>query len=457
MGYQDFLRDKQIIDPPAGLTEVPALHPRLFEFQRDIVAWACRRGRAAVFAGTGLGKTIMELAWSDAIIQATGGRVLLLAPLAVAQQIHAEAEGKFGVRTHLTRDGSDLIDGINITNYEMMDRFDASEFSAVVLDESSILKSMDGKTKTRLIEKWARTPYRLACTATPAPNDFMELGNHAEFLGVMRQTEMLSTFFINDQDTTQKWRLKGHAEEEFWRWMASWSVMLRHPEDLGYQDERYDLPQLNQHEHIIDTGATDVANTLSERQRAKKATIAERVAKAAELTPAHLPMVWWCHLNDESDALAEAIPGSVEVRGSDTDKEKERKLVAFSKGEILHLITKPKICGFGMNWQHCANTGFVGLNDSFEQVYQATRRFWRFGQERPVNVHFVAADSEGNVLENIKRKERQADEMADQMVFHMADLSAEQIHGAARRMDPYEPNKDMALPIWARTEEKGNH
>ena len=451
MSYNQFLINKQIVDPPAGLKEVPDLHPSLFHFQRDIVSWALRRGRAAVFAGTGLGKTIMELSWGDAIIQATGGRVLLLAPLAVAQQIHAEGHEKFNVRTHLTRDGSDLIDGINVTNYEMMDRFDATDFEAVILDESSILKSMDGKTKTRLIEKWAGTPYRLAATATPAPNDFMELGNHAEFLGVMRQSEMLSTFFINDQSTTQKWRLKGHAEEEFWRWMASWSVMLRHPRDLGYEDARYNLPDLRQHEHIIDTGAEEVASTLSERQRAKKATIAERVDRAAEITPRHLPMVWWCHLNDESAALADAIPGAVEVRGSDSEKEKERKLAAFSRGEILHLVTKPKICGFGMNWQHCAQTGFVGLNDSFEQVYQAIRRFWRFGQDRPVDVHFIAADVEGSVLNNIKRKEAQADEMADQMVHHMADLSAEMIQGASRRMDPYEPDQEMTMPKWERS------
>lgn len=448
--YQAFLDNKKLIDPPAGLERVPDLHPDLFQFQRDITSWSLRRGRAAIFAGTGLGKSLMELSWADAVRRATGEDVLILAPLAVATQLVSEAE-KFGVQAALCKGGEDVKPGINVTNYERLDGFNPALFGAVVLDESSILKSMDGKTKTRLIETFKQTPYRLAATATPAPNDFMELGNHAEFLGVMSQAEMLSTFFINDQNSTQQWRLKGHAEDEFWQWMASWSVMLRHPEDLGYPDERYDLPELTQQEHIVDTGSEETAKTLTERQRAKKATIAERVRNAAEITPEDEPAVWWCHLNDESAALAEAIPGAVEVRGSDTNAEKERKLNQFSRGDIRVLITKPKICGFGMNWQHCAFTGFVGLNDSFEQVYQAIRRFWRFGQYRPVQVHFIAADAEGEVLANIRRKESQADEMAQNMVQHMADLSADQLHGAIRNTDPYEPTVPMALPDFLET------
>ena len=447
MSYTDFIQRKRMADPPAGLSEVPRLHSDLFPFQSDIVAWALRRGRAAVFAGTGLGKSLMELAWADAIHRETGEDVLILAPLAVATQLETEA-AKFGVSATLCKRGEDVRDGINITNYERLDGFNPMRFGAVVLDESSILKSMDGKTKRTLIQTFQQTPYRLAATATPAPNDFMELGNHAEFLGVMSQSEMLSTFFINDQDTTQKWRLKGHAQDEFWKWMASWAVMLRHPEDLGYPDERYNLPELSQHEHVVDTGATETAKTLTERQRAKKASIAERVSKAADITPGDRPMVWWCHLNDESEALAKSIPDAVEVRGSDTNAEKERKLAAFARGNIRVLITKPKICGFGMNWQHCANTGFVGLNDSFEQVYQAIRRFWRFGQENPVNVHFIAADAEGEVLENIRRKEAQADEMADQMVRHMADLTSEQLTGAVRSMEGYAPTVPIEIPEW---------
>lgn len=444
MNYHEFIERKRTMDPLSGLKDVPALHGELFPFQRDIVTFALRRGRSAVFAGTGLGKSLMELSWANAIHQETGDDVLILAPLAVATQLRQESE-KFNVPATLCKRGEDVRPGINITNYERLDGFNPMRFGGVVLDESSILKSMDGKTKRQLIQTFQQTPYRLAATATPAPNDFMELGNHAEFLGVMTQSEMLSTFFINDQDTTQKWRLKGHATEEYWRWMASWAVMLRHPKDLGYQDERYDLPPLQQHEHVIETGQP-VAKTLSERQKAKKSSIADRVKKAAELTPKDRPMVWWCHLNDESAALAEAIPGAIEVRGSDSNEEKERKLNAFSSGEARVLITKPKICGFGMNWQHCADTGFVGLNDSFEQVYQAIRRFWRFGQEYPVNVHFIAADAEGEVLENIKRKEAQADEMADQMVRHMADLTSTQLKGVSRTTVEYDADQNMKLP-----------
>jgi superfamily II DNA or RNA helicase len=449
MTYADFLERKRMIDPPAGMAAIPELHDQLFPFQRDIVTFALRRGRAAVFAGTGLGKSLMELSWADAIHRVTGEDVLILAPLAVATQLKTEA-AKFGILATLCKRGEDVHDGINITNYERLDGFNPMRFGAVVLDESSILKSMDGKTKRRLIQTFQQTPYRLAATATPAPNDFMELGNHAEFLGVMSQSEMLSTFFINDQDTTQKWRLKGHAQEEFWKWMASWAVMLRHPEDLGYSDDRYNLPPLRQHEHVVETGI-GLASTLTERQRAKKVTISERVAKAADLTPTDRPMVWWCHLNDESEALAAAIPGAVEVRGSDSNAEKERKLAEFNRGEIQVLITKPKICGFGMNWQHCADTGFVGLNDSFEQVYQAIRRFWRFGQERPVSVQFIAADAEGEVLENIRRKEAQADEMAEQMVRHMAHLTAEQLGGMARSVEDYKPTVPMELPAFIRS------
>lgn len=444
MSYAEFLSRKRMIDPPAGLTDIPELHTELFPFQRDIVEFALRRGRSAVFAGTGLGKSLIELAWADAIYRATGEDVLILAPLAVATQLETEA-AKFGVDAKLCKRGEDVGDGINITNYERLDGFNPMRFGAIVLDESSILKSMDGKTKRRLIQTFQQTPYRLAATATPAPNDFMELGNHAEFLGVMSQSEMLSTFFINDQNTTQQWRLKGHAQEEFWKWMASWAVMLRHPKDLGYQDDRYDLPQLEHHEHVVETGLP-LAETLTERQKAKKQTIHERVAKAAELTPSDRPMVWWCHLNEESEALVKAIPDSAEVCGSDSNDEKERKLSAFSRGEIRVLVTKPKICGFGMNWQHCADTGFVGLNDSFEQVYQAIRRFWRFGQPSNVNVHFIAADAEGEVLANIKRKEKQADEMADQMVRHMADLTAKQLGSVERGVLDYEPTVPMHLP-----------
>lgn len=425
---------------------MPDLPGALFDHQRDIVAWALKRGRAAIFAQTGLGKSFIELAWGQAVHRATGGNVLLLTPLAVAAQMVDEAS-KFGLAAKQCATQAEVEPGVTVTNYAKLHHFDLSQFQGVILDESSILKSFDGKTRTTLIERCKDVPYRLAATATPAPNDFTELGNHAEFLGVMSVTGMQATFFVHDAGDTGKWRLKGHAEDDFWAWMCSWSVLLRRPSDLGYPDGNYALPPLQQVEHIVPVDGP-AAITLSQRLTARRESIAQRVAKAVEITPAEGHFVWWCNLNAESDALAAAIPGAVEVRGSDSEADKERKLKAFSAGQIRVLITKPSICGFGMNWQHCADTGFVGLNDSFEQVYQAVRRFWRFGQDRPVTVHFVAASTEGAVLENLRRKEADAERMGAAMVAQMADLSSELVHGAGRQIDAYAPTQPVALPGW---------
>lgn len=458
--YEDFLARKAITDPSTGLAEVPALPEAMFAFQRDITAWALRRGRAALFAGTGLGKSFMELAWADAIHRETGENVLHLAPLAVSAQLVREAE-KWGIAAHHVRDASEVRPGINITNYQKIEHFDLSRFGGVILDESSILKSVDGHYRSRLIAECAQIPFRLAATATPAPNDFMELGNHAEFLGVMSYTDMLATFFVHDGGDTQKWRLKGHAEDEFWKWMASWSVMLRKPSDLGYPNKGYDLPALNTVQHTVgveyapsmDTGLLFPiqAATMQERMAARRSTVDDRVAKAAAVTPSEGPFVWWCNLNAESEGLARAIPGAVEVRGSDSEADKERKLIDFSEGRIRVLVTKPSICGFGMNWQHCCETGFVGLNDSFEQVYQAQRRFWRFGQTKPVTVHFIAAETEGAVVANLKRKEADADRMAAAMVLHMADLSTKAVRGQVRDRPNYSPQQSVKLPSWLET------
>ncbi len=448
--YTEFLAAKHRHDPPTGLTEIPELPLQLFPFQRDIVKWALRRGRAAIFANTGLGKSFMELAWGQAVHTATGGNILLLTPLAVAAQMVREA-AKFGLPAKQCATQADVEPGVTVTNYSKLHHFDLSQFVGVILDESSILKAFDGKTRSMLIERCKDVPYRLAATATPAPNDFMELGNHAEFLGVMSLSGMQATFFTHDGGDTSKWRLKGHAEDDFWQWMCSWSVLLRHPSDLSYDDSAYDLPPLQQIEHIVPVDGPS-AKTLSERLKARRESITERVALAVELTPDALPFVWWCNLNAESEALAAAIPGAVEVRGSDKEEEKERKLKAFAAGEIRVLITKPTICGFGMNWQHCADTGFVGLNDSFEQVYQATRRFWRFGQTKPVTVHFVAASTEGAVLDNLKRKEADAERMGAAMVSFVADLSSEIIHGAGRATDGYAPTMPLQIPNWLQEE-----
>lgn len=455
MKYAEFLERKRMVDPATGLSDVPDLPAFLFPHQRDIVSWALRRGRAAIFAGTGLGKTAMELVWGNEVASHTGKPVLAFAPLAVSQQ-HIREAGKFGLAARIVRDQSEVGPGVNVTNYQKIDHFDLSAFGGIVLDESSILKSTDGHYRNRLIEECASIPFRLAATATPAPNDFMELGNHAEFLGAMSYTDMLATFFSHDGGDTQKWRLKGHAENDFWEWMASWAVMLRQPSDLGYPNDGYDLPPLRQQQHIVaadyepsmDTGLLFPmeARTMQERLSARRDTVAERVALAASITPANRPFVWWCNLNAESEALAKAIPDAVELRGADTDEVKERKLLDFTEGRIRVLVTKASLTGFGMNWQHCCNTGFVGLNDSFEQVFQAIRRFWRFGQTKPVNVHFIAAETEGAVVANIRRKEADADRMAAAMVRHMADLSSASIRGAVRTVPDYHPTQPVVLP-----------
>lgn len=444
--YLAFLARKLKRDPDTGFRTLPELSPMLFDFQRDIVRWALRRGRAAIFANTGMGKSFMELAWGKAVHDLTGGNVLLLTPLAVADQMVSEA-AKFGLSAKHCHAQSEVEPGVTVTNYAKLHHFDTSKFAGVILDESSILKAFDGKTRAILTERCKGIPYRLCASATPAPNDFLELGNHAEFLGVMSLTGMQATFFIHDSGDTKKWRLKGHADSDFWPWMCSWAVLLRKPSDLGYPDDGYDLPPLEMCEHIVPFDGPE-AKTLGERLRARRDSIHVRVEKAVELTPATDPFVWWCNLNDESEMLASAIPGAVEIRGSDSEAAKERKLADFANGTTRVIVTKASICGFGMNWQHCNATGFVGMNDSYEQVYQAVRRFWRYGQQRPVVAHLVAAQTEGAVLANYKRKEADAARMGAAMVAHMADLSSELVHGASRQTDTYNPQIPMTIPNW---------
>lgn len=455
LDYAEFLDRKRVTDPMTGMESVPRLPDFLFPHQRDITTWALRRGRSAVFAGTGLGKTAIELVWARAVAEFTGLPALIFAPLAVSQQ-HLREAAKFGIPARIVRSQDECGQGINITNYQKIEHFDLSSFGGIVIDESSILKSVDGHYRTKLIDECREIPFRLAATATPAPNDYMELGNHAEFLGVMSYTDMLATFFTHDGGETQKWRLKGHAEDAFWRWMASWAVMLRQPADLGYPNDGYDLPPLTQTQHNVavdyapsmDTGLLFPieAKTMQERIAARRDTVAERVAIAASITPADRPFVWWCNLNTEAEAMAKAIPGAVNLTGSDPDDEKERKIAAFLSGEVRVLVSKASICGHGLNFQHCADTGFVGLSDSFEQVFQAIRRFWRFGQTKPVNVHFIAAETEGAVVANLRRKEANAERMADAMVRHMADLSSTEVRGLSRTIAGYDPKTPIILP-----------
>jgi superfamily II DNA or RNA helicase len=441
--YTDFIAAKAVTSPLAGLTEIPDLSAHLFPFQTDIVRWALKRGRAAIFADCGMGKTPMQLEWAKHI----PGNVLILAPLAVAQQTVREGE-KFGIPVRYCRAQSAVDAGITIANYEMLEHFDPAYFAGIVLDESSILKSYDGATRTAIIQAFTQTPYRLACTATPAPNDYMELGNHAEFVGSMSRVEMLSMFFVHDGGETQKWRLKGHAERDFWKWLASWAVMIRKPSDLGYEDGEFILPKLTLHEHVIRVDKpTDgylfalEAVTLQDRIAARRESVGDRVAECAALVNASdQPWVVWCNLNSESEALRKAIPDAVEIRGNQTPDEKERGILAFSNGEKRVVISKASMTGFGLNWQHCAHMAFVGLSDSWEQFYQAIRRCYRFGQIREVSAHVIIADTEGAVLKNIKDKDAAAGEMAAQIVDHMRLDMRANIKGTVRTMNEYERN-----------------
>lgn len=444
--------------PEAGFM-VNELNDHLAPFQKDIVCWALRKGKAAIFAGTGLGKTRMQAEWANQVHLHTGGNILILAPLAVAAQTVREGEA-VGIDINLCSEQSDVRPGINIANYERLHKFEPESFVGVVLDESSILKSYTGKIRNQIIESFRKTTYRLACTATPAPNDYMELGNHAEFLGVMSRTEMLSMFFVHDGGETQKWRLKGHAEEKFWEWVASWAVMLQKPSDLGYDDGAYILPPLNIVDHVVNTNPVAAgylfaieAQTLQERQAARRGSIEQRVAKAAEIANStDKPFLVWCDLNAESELLTKSITGAVEVKGNDSPEHKERAMLDFADGKIRVLVTKPSIAGFGMNWQHCADMAFVGLTDSFEQVYQAIRRCYRFGQKRQVNVHMIVSDMEGAVAANIRRKEAEFEAMYEAMVKYTKDITRRNIRATTIEKTEYDPKVPMRIPTWLRGE-----
>jgi DNA modification methylase/superfamily II DNA or RNA helicase len=444
--YGTFLASKRLSVTASGFAvDRATLPPALYDFQRDLVAWALHLGKAALFCNTGLGKTPMQLAYAAAVCRHTGGDALILAPLAVAQQTAREA-AKFGIAVTLCRTQADVRPGINIANYERLHLFDAARFVCVVLDESSILKSYDSATRNQLIDLFAATPYKLACTATPAPNDHMELGNHAEFLGVMARVEMLAMFFTHDGGETQKWRLKGHATADFWRWVCSWAVMLRRPGDLGYDDGAFALPPLTMRQHTIESVAAPEgylfaveAQMLTERRDARRASMAERVAATAALANAD-DETWliWCDLNVESRALTRAIRGAVEVTGSDDPDDKAQRALDFVDGKIRVLVSKPSIFGFGLNFQHCARVAFVGLSDSWEAYYQAIRRCWRYGQVRAVECHVITSTAEGAVVANIERKEREARAMGEEMVKHMAIHTTEALGATVRAIDEYE-------------------
>jgi DNA modification methylase len=451
--YEKFLEAKRFAPRVVGLTDIPSLNLSMFPHQTDVTRWALRLGRAAAFLGTGMGKSLIELEWARVVASHTGGNVLILAPLAVARQLEQEAE-KFSIDAKYCKSG--IRAGITITNYERLDSFDPDLFAGVALDESSILKSMDGKTRSQLIECFRDTPYKLCGTATPAPNDHMELGNHAEFLGVMTATEMLSMFFVHDGGETQKWRLKGHARKEFWKWVCSWAVNIRKPSDAGYPDGDFILPPLIYHEHQIDVDTPSdgmlfamPAQTLQERLGARRTTVDARVSKAVEIVAQEPGESWllWSNLNRESEALAKSIPGCVEITGSEDADVKAQKALAFANGEIGIVSSKSSILGFGMNLQVCSRQIFVGVNDSWESFYQAIRRSWRFGQKKPVHIHIVSASTEGNVIENLKRKEREAEEMAQEMLENMQDMTRVNLKGTTKSEATY-TRRSMVTPNW---------
>lgn len=437
--YTAFLSRKLQFQGCSGIEPGP-LHAGMFGFQSDITRWALRRGRAAIFADTGLGKTLMQLEWA----RSAGERCLIFAPLAVAKQTERESH-KWGIDCRYVRSQADVTgDGIFVANYEMMEAFDPTAFPAVVLDESSILKHHEAKTRNALIQMFAETPMRLCCTATPAPNDIAEIANHAEFLGEMRRQEMLSAFFVHDDEG---WRLKGHAVKPFYQWLASWAMSIKKPSDLGYPDDGYNLPALKIIPEIVEVMyapegqlfATGLKG-ITDRSRVRRQTIQDRIARAASLVSAD-PGQWivWCGLNDESRGMAEMIPGAVEVYGSLPLAEKEKRIMSFLDGTDRVLVTKPSICGHGLNLQQCANMVFVGLSDSYESYYQCIRRCWRFGQEREVKAHVVLTSLETQIFDNVLAKEREAERMSKEIINHVADFEKQELGAKPIGGDEYKP------------------
>lgn len=457
MNYDEFLKTKRIYVEPVGF-EPFELNNNLFEWQKDVVTLAVKKGRFCLFTDTGTGKTLMQLEFARQVHLKTSKPVLILAPLAVNQQTKKEGL-KFGYEVNICRTQDDVINGINIVNYDMLEHFDSKSFAGIILDESGILKHFTSKTRTLIIEKFEKTQYKLACSATPAPNDYVELGNHSEFMGVMSRIEMLSTFFYHDGGDVSKWVLKGHAEDKFWEWISKWAIVVKKPSDIGYEDGGYNLPLLNIEEIISksENGETEngqlmfipkLANTLTERRQSRRDSLEDRCNIAAELIKRDSSQ-WliWCDLNRESELLT-ILTGGIEVKGSDNREEKSKRLIGFSNEEFQVMISKPSIAGFGMNWQQCHNMIFVGLSDSYEMMYQAIRRCWRFGQTKPVNVYIITSESEGAVRDNIARKEQQSIEMLEKLSIFSKRSIEEEVKKTHRNIEEYIPQIEMEMPKW---------
>ena len=415
--YEGFLRSKHVRHNKCGFEVDPSeINSRAFEWQRLVVSWALRTGRALLSEDCGLGKSLQSLLWAEHVVRRTNKRVILLCPLAVQRQFAREAE-KFaiGVRVKVCEEQSEVEDGITITNYEKLHHFKASEFIGVVLDESQILKSFTGKTKRLLCDEFADHPYKLACSATPAPNDRMEIGNQSEFLGVMRSTEMLARWFINAGDKVGAYRLRQHGAADFWKWMSSWAVCLSSPADIGFDGSAYKLPPLDMHEHVVDSereegflfNVGDKSISATNVHREKRKVLSQRADVVASLVNGDGdPWAVWCDTDYEADALMERIPDAIEVRGSMPIKKKQELLEAFTYGKERVIVTKPEIGGLGLCWDHAwKTTWFAGY--SFERFYQSIRRLYRFGQKRRVQVHVVRSENEGSIVERVSRKERE--------------------------------------------------
>jgi len=455
MDYQAYVTAKLSRVPPTGIASGFHIPTSLFPHQCALTSWAIRRGRAAIFADTGLGKSRMQLAWADAVCRHTKRPVLILAPLAVATQTVAEGLA-LGIELTHCRELSQVGPGINITNYDRLHKFDPSVYGAVVLDESSCIKHHDAKTLRTLLDAFRDTPFKLCATATPAPNDWTELGTHAEFLGICTRAEMLAEYFTHDGGDTSVWRLKGHARALFWRWVSTWGAMVRRPSDLGFDDSAYALPPLHMHEHTVATEMptngmlfASEAQTLSERRGARKMSVDDRVRDCAAIVNDDLqPWVVWCDLNAEGDALTKAINGAVQIAGADPVEVKEQRLADFASGRFRVLVSKPSICGFGLNWQHAARMAFVGVTDSFESYYQAVRRCWRFGQTKDVHVHVFASTAEGAVVANLKRKERDALAMAESLSAETREAVMAEVTGLTRQTNTHNAGQPVKAPSW---------
>lgn len=455
--YQLFLSNKAQLHHDQGFT--PLFVPDfLFDFQKFLLDWGIQKGRAAYFADCGMGKTPMQLVWAENVVRHTNKPVLIATPLAVGIQTVKEGN-KFDIECYLSRDGSTK-PNITVTNYEQLHKFNPHDFSGMVCDESSILKNFDGAIKESVTEFMRRMPYRLLCTATAAPNDYIEFGTSSEALGGLGYMDMLGMFFKNDQNSLHpstrgrhnsawygcKWRFKHHAERPFWQWLCSWARAVRKPSDLGFDDGKFILQKLNIHQHIVNASRpldgylfTVPAHGLSEQRSERSHTITERCERMAQLMADQPTSVGWCHLNSEGDLLAKIIPGAVQISGRDSDEEKEEKFDAFASGQCTKLITKPKIAGFGLNWQHCSHTAMFPSH-SFEQYYQSVRRFWRFGQTKDVTVDVVTTEGESDVMQNLQRKADAADKMFSMIVQEMSH----ELH--IRQTDSF--TRTMEVPQW---------